>query len=133
MNHFDDEVILKYSLEILGADESQQVREHLKECEICSSIFNDIERQNNLIASYNPEIESMVIPINKTQHRYKMWLKRAAVLIIGFLLGYAASILFQPERVVIVEQLFISKSPQVTPANFSACPQIDIYQGVKDI
>lgn len=133
MKHFDENTILKFSLEILDDDESQKVRNHLSECEICSVTLNSIEKQNKLITGYNPQIESVFVPINKLKINRSTWLKRAAILIIGFLLGYTTSFFFQPAKVLVVEQFSISKSPQVNSTVFSVCPNVDIYRGGIDL
>lgn len=126
MKHFDENTILKYLLEVLDENDSQSVKNHLSECDICLSILNDLKKQNELITSYNPKIENVYVPINK-KNNYPVWLKRAAILIIDFLLGYYTSTLLQPEQITIVEQFSVSKSLQVTSTNFTICPFIDIY------
>jgi hypothetical protein len=128
MKHFDEDTILKFSLEILDDEEAQKVRNHLSECEICTAVFDDLENQNKLIASYNPKLKNLYVPISKKQNTYSVWFKRAAILLIGFLLGYYTSTILQPEQITVVEQNLVSKSPQNTSTNFTVCPFIDIYR-----
>lgn len=133
MRHFNEETIIKYSLEILDDDESKKVREHLNECEVCLATLKSIAKQNKLITGYNPQIESIFIPVSKLKSNNLTWLKRAAIIIVGFVLGYAVSIIFQPEKVVVVEQFSISKSPYNYSTTFSICPSVDIYRGRIDL
>jgi len=133
MNHFDEDTILKFVLEVLDDDELKKVRDHLIDCEICNTKFNDIKKQNELIGSYNPDVENKFMPIYKKKNNYSVWIKRAAVLLMGFLLGYSASVILYPNQVVVVEQYLISKSPQAISTNFTECPNIDIYRNGLDL
>ena len=127
MKHIEEDTILKFLLELLDDEEYKIVNDHITECEICNTILNELKKQNELIASYNPEVQNSYIPVFKKKKHYSIWLKRAAVLLIGFLLGYSTSLLLQPEKVMVVEQYLITKSPQVVSSGFIECPSIDIY------
>lgn len=127
MKHIEEDTILKYLLEVLDDEELKRVRDHLTECEICNAKLNELKNQNELIASYNPEVNNSYIPFLKKKDNYSIWFKRVAVLLVGFILGYSTSVLLRPDKVIIVEQYLIVKSPQVVSADFIQCPNIDIY------
>ena len=128
MKHFDDDTILKFVLELLDDEESVNITEHLTKCEICTAKLRNLEKQNKLIASYNPTMQEREIQKRENKINCSVWLKRAAVLLLGFLLGYSTSIIFQQNQVVISGQQFITKSPTVGISNFTQCPNVDIYR-----
>jgi len=99
MKHFDEDTILKFVMELLSGEELINVTDHLKGCEICNNKLLSAKKQIELISSYKPEVENDNFPIYKKKNDYSVWLKRAAILLIGFLLGYLTSVILQPNQV----------------------------------
>jgi hypothetical protein len=128
MNHFEDDIILKFVLETLDDDKTAVIKKHLMECEICSAKFNKTKKQIEVISSYNSEVEDVYYPLPKRNNTFNVWLKRAAVLIIGFIGGYITSVLSQPDQITVVEQHLITKTPAVSVIHFNSCPNVDIWQ-----
>ena len=127
MKHIDEDRLLKFTLELLDKVDSEIVSEHLKECKTCSQKYEKIMNEVDLIGSFNPDIESNIIPIPRKNSTYSIWLTRAAVLLIGFLLGYSTSNMIQHKPVRIVAQTFIPKNSQIDSSKFIECPNVDIY------
>ncbi|MEN8192049.1 MAG: hypothetical protein ABFS12_04490 [Bacteroidota bacterium] len=127
MNHYDEDIILKFVLEILDEEENALVKKHIEECTICNTKFNKVKSEIDVISSFDPNIEDIDHQIKlKSKHSY-VWLKRAAVLIFGFLTGYLTSTFTQPEQVNVVEQKLIPKTLQVSSLEFAVCSNVDIW------
>lgn len=127
MNHFDDEIILKFVLEILDEEKAVIIENHLVECETCSAKLNDAKKQLQIIGSYNPRIEKFDYPLPKRNDTLYIWVKRAAILIIGFLAGYTTSVLSQPDQITVVAQQLITKTPAVPVSQLISCQKVDIW------
>ena len=127
MNHFDEETFLKYVLEILDENKTLSLKNHLAECNSCTSKFNETKKQLEVIGSFNPLIENNDFLVPKRNNVLSVWVKRAAVLIIGFIAGYATSFLSQPDRVTVIAQNLITKTPSVSITDFTSCQKVDVW------
>lgn len=127
MCHFDKDTLYKYALDLLDDSDSKFIREHLKECELCEQKYNEIKDELDVISSYNPELKIDIPQLPKQGNSGRIWLKRAAVLFIGFLLGYSTSTLMQPDKVEIVGQSFIPRVSYLDSTQFIECQNVDIY------
>ena len=126
MNHFDEEILLKYSLEILNENKVLLIKNHLIECDACTSKLNEAKKQLQVIGSFDPMIENNNSLVPKRNNALSVWVKRAAVLIIGFIAGYATSVLSQTDQVTVIAQNLITKSPTVSINDFTSCQKVDI-------
>ena len=127
MNHYDEDTIIKYVLETLDNNEFALVNNHLEECEICNAKADKVKNEIEMISSFNANIEDIEYqPKLKSSHSY-VWLKRAAVLVIGFLTGYLTSTLTQPEQVNVVEQKLIPKTLGISALEFTSCSNTDVW------
>jgi len=126
MNHFDEDILLKYSLDILDENKALSIKNHLAECDACTSQLNEAKKQLQVIGSFDPMIENNNFLVPKRNNALSVWLKRAAVLIIGFIAGYATSVLSQTDQVTVIAQNLITKSPTVSINDFTSCQKVDI-------
>jgi len=128
MNHFDEDKLLKYALGLLVDNESFAIVEHLKKCKICSNKYDSIKEKMSLIGSYNPQLNDNYIPMPNVKKNFSVWLKSAAILLIGFLIGYSTSNITKQDQVIIVEQNFIPQNHLANSDEFITCTNIDIYE-----
>ena len=127
MCHFDRDTLYKYALELLNDSDSKFVDKHLLECERCKEKYHEVKNEFDLISSYNPELKVEIPQLPKKNDIGIVWLRRAAVLFIGFLLGYSTYSLMQSEKVEIVGQSFIPQISYLDSTEFVKCPNVDIY------
>ncbi len=128
MTHLDEDTIIKFQLEVLDKKDLNKIEDHLRSCEICSSKLNKVKNQINLINSYNPKIEEQPFLIKRNVSTLGFWLKRAAVFLIIFLLGYYIFLTSKPTQVIVSKQQLVSKPPTINLHSFVECRNIDIYQ-----
>ena len=125
MIHPDDDLLLKYVLEILNPEEEEVIRNHLASCEICTQKVTKIRSDVVKLREFNPDVEPEFIPLPAKDR--SNWFKVAAILIIGFIAGYFTSNYLHPENVQVVEQLLISTSPKVTVTSFNPVAVVDAF------
>lgn len=102
MNHIDEDLLMKMALEILDEGEEAALQEHLVACSDCRLRLERIKQDMETIASLEPRVERPVIPLPKARGlRIPVWLRAAALLFVGFVIGYGAS-LFSEDRVVCI-------------------------------
>ena len=128
MIHADDNLLLKYVLEILNPEEEEVIRNHLASCEICTQKVSKIKSDVLKLKEFNPGVETKFIPLPAKDK--SNWLRAAAILIFGFICGYFTSNYLQPEPVQVVEQLLISTSPKVTVTSFNPVAVVDAFTNV---
>jgi hypothetical protein len=127
MNHLNKESLYKFVLEILDEKDSKLIAEHINSCELCSEKTTRIKEEIKFIGSYDTEAEVKVPELPHRKYFNSRWFQRAAILILGFLIGYSASTLTERKNVRIVEQNLIPKGIVLESAQFVECPNIDIY------
>ena len=127
MKHLDDDTIYNLFLELLDDSESAKAKAHIKHCEECANNFQKISNQINFIGSYNPIIENDYNPLKKDTSSHFLWLKRAAIIILGVFLGYSASDFIEDEEIIIVGQRLVPKHSLVDTLKYIECPNVDIY------
>ena len=111
MNHIDEDLLMKYALQLLEKQEAAALTEHLSECSDCRVRLDGVRQEIELIGSLEPKIEFPPIPLPKARGiRIPVWLRAAALLFAGFMIGYGAS-LFSEDQVVIVVPHRVSASP----------------------
>lgn len=125
MIHPDDDLLLKYVLEILDTEEEEVTRNHLASCEICTQKVAKIRSDVVKLREFNPDVKPEFIPLPAKDK--SNWTKAAAILIIGFIAGYTTSNYLQPEPIQVVEQLLISTSPKVTVTSFNPVAVVDAF------
>jgi anti-sigma factor RsiW len=130
MNHPNEDQLMKLALELLDTDETRQIEEHLAECEQCQQQLKELRRQTDMIGSIEPEIDREYYPLPVIKRfRSVTLLKAAALIIIGFLAGYGASQLSQPEPVNVVPQRIQVTSDEGSVKDFTVCESVDLTGG----
>jgi anti-sigma factor RsiW len=125
MNHIDEDLLMKYALQLLGKQDEAALQEHISECSDCRARLELIRREIELIGSLEPRVEKPPIPLPKTRgFRIPVWLRAAALLFAGFMIGYGAS-LFSEDQVVFVVPHRVSASPYLQEH-----PDITYYESV---
>ncbi|MBL1213634.1 MAG: hypothetical protein D8M61_09840 [Ignavibacteriae bacterium] len=127
MKHIVEDTLLKYQLELLEGEELVNVKNHLTLCETCRLKLDKIKSELELISSYDPEVEDVHIPIAKKRRSSTLWLRRAAVLLVGFVSGYSTSLYLQPDQVVVVSQYLNTNKTNISFDDYTFCPSVDIY------
>jgi len=121
MSHPHDDKLLELALELLDADASQAVRDHLRVCEECRARFERIERTNALLGGITPSADLPALPVRRARvHAFRPILRAAAVLLLGFVCGYGTSLLVRPEPVTVVPSYFIGTAPADSLARYPA-------------
>lgn len=127
MQHYDEDTLYKLALEMLDEVESKKILFHLDECEYCSNILANIEKQIILLKSFDPEIENIELPKINQKRNYSTWIKRAAIIIFAMFIGYSGNNYFNEEDFIITGQSFISTNSTLDSLDFIHCPTIDLY------
>jgi len=130
MKHYDEDILLKLGLELLTKEEEKNIREHLSECEQCRETFSIIKGDINLIESFEPDVEPEIIPLpEKENNKTRQLFKVAAILVVGFFVGFLTSDLSNPEKVIVVKQSIIKRTVMDSTGSFKTCEQVDLGQG----
>jgi hypothetical protein len=127
MKHINEDLLYKYALQLLDYKKEVDIREHLDNCDYCKNEFDNIEKRMNLIGSVDFKIDDSYSPAPQKTFIYSTWIKSAAVLMIGFLLGYSASNIVRNDRVAVVGQTVIPQTTINDTTQFVECPTVDIY------
>ena len=126
MKHYDEDIIYKFVLDILDASESEQIRKHSGNCDLCQMKITEINKRIELIGSYNPKIE-LKRDKKKSDRKYNSTIaKAAAVTLIGLTIGYSVIDYSFKENIVVVGQSFIPQNSIEDSLKFVDCPNIDI-------
>ena len=111
MKHYDEDTLLKASLNVLELEESAEVMKHLETCTECRRKYAEIKKGNTIITGYEPIINKAELPLPKTRRPAKYGvLKAAAILLAGFGIGYMAGNLNRPLAVNITKQTLVAKA-----------------------
>ncbi len=126
MNHPDDDRLLKLVLELLDADEEAQLKDHLSQCDSCRARLERMQSETEVIGSLEPEIERQAYPMPQTARpTFVAWMKVAALLLVGFMAGYATSNSTRPTYVNVVPQQLKVKSPPEHVLLYASCESVD--------
>jgi hypothetical protein len=127
MNHVDGDTLLKFVLETLDGQAEAAVRDHLSACDRCSQesgrLRAEIERMSGMevrVGDINPPALPRRFRVLRTVSRM------AAVLAVGFLLGYLTADLSNPSLPVAVQQRLIPNVVARTDTEYIPCAAIDV-------
>ena len=127
MIHLDEDLLLKYALELLDDKEESTIREHLTKCDQCKKSHESITNHIELIGSIEPDIKPEIIPLPKKKLKIpEQFIRAAAILIIGFFIGYLTANLAHPVKVNVVKQNLITKTIMYPIESFRMCEQVDL-------
>jgi len=104
-NHYSEDILLQYTLELLDTQEVNKITEHLQTCAACadtlSAIAGDIASLKQIDLSIDPPRFPM--PTRKNQNTPSLFWA-AALLIVGFALGLLARSSGSENRVTLYSQ-----------------------------
>ena len=127
MIHLDEDLLLKYALELLDDKEESTIREHLTKCDQCKKSHESIKSHIELIGSIEPDVKPEIIPLPKKKLKIQVqWIRAAAILIIGFFIGYLTANFAHPVKVNVVKQNLITKTIMYPIESFRMCEQVDL-------
>lgn len=129
--HISEDTLLKFQLELLEGPDERRVREHLSGCEKCSRRLEDLQKQTDIIKSFELDIGETVYPLPRGRRvTFMPLLKAAAVLAIGFLAGYLTSELTRPHPVDVVGQTLIPKAQVTSISRYTPCEPTDLQMSL---
>ncbi|MBM4169404.1 MAG: hypothetical protein FJ215_09635 [Ignavibacteria bacterium] len=121
--HVKNDELLKYQMDLLEEGKAKSIRQHLKRCRTCRSALDRAKADLHVIGGFNPEMEIIVPPLpTSSSSRVQSFLRVAAILAIGFLLGVLTSESLRSPAVEIVPQHFVGSPPATTVGQFTVCP-----------
>jgi hypothetical protein len=127
MTHPDGDTLLKYILQTLDEWEIVTVRQHLSSCEQCEEEARKIEGQVRRLSSLDIPVEIAAPPLLYRRSRGLVpMLIVAAVLAVGFLLGYAAAEFSNPVSTIPVQQRLIPSQISVPSSGNVPAQEVDI-------
>ncbi len=124
--HVSEDTMLKLVLGLLDPPAEGRVRHHLEGCTRCRGLREEMGRTIGLIQDITPEVRAD-IPAHPfpAQNPYKL-LRVAAMLAVGFGLGFLASESLRSPVMTVVRQQLDPRPPAHAGAGFVACDAIDI-------
>jgi predicted anti-sigma-YlaC factor YlaD len=124
--HVSEDTLLKLVLGLLHARSESRVHNHLKECAACRDLMEDVGRTVGQLREVDPEVTAELPALPSAGHYRSTWMRIAAMLAVGFGLGFLASESLRPPSVSVVRQQIIPKAPEPPPLGFVACDQVDL-------
>ncbi len=127
MKHPDQDTLLQFALETLETDELLAIEFHLAGCEECSEAVGKIRNELDLIACVSIPVQPPLYPAIKIVHHNRfLALKIAAILVIGFSLGFGTSLAVQPSQIEIVPQRVTLQIPKEEIQKYAAAEPINL-------
>jgi hypothetical protein len=127
MTHPDEDTLLKSVLGILEESEERQVQQHLAECPECQTRLEKLRKDTEIIGSLELETMAPEIPFPKpVRINFMPVIKVAALLLIGFIVGFGSSNLSHREAVNVIPQRLQVNPPMEKAIQYSACEPIDL-------
>lgn len=88
--------------------------------------MEEVDRTLRRIKDVTPEVTADIpVPPSLRRIRYQ-WLRVAAMLAVGFGLGFLASESLRSPSITVVQQQLVSRSPEWPAGGFVACDEIDL-------
>jgi len=127
--HVTEDDLLKFALETCNDAEAQAISEHLAACDVCRERLARMRDDIATIAGVRPEVERIALPFHS--QRPKVWravVRMAAVLLIGFVSGLAASrwVCRCPATVVPQYASVVARSMAESPQALTPAPAVDL-------
>jgi predicted anti-sigma-YlaC factor YlaD len=126
MTHESEDTLLELALGLMNAASENRVRTHLQECPACRVLFNDVERTLSHIKNVTPDVSAGIPPLPSLMHNRYSWLRVAAMLAVGFGLGFVTSESLRSPPITIVRQQIVPKPPELPEVGFVACDEVDL-------
>jgi hypothetical protein len=128
--HISEDTLLELALGLSDARSERSVRKHLEECLKCRALLKDVEQTVNRIKDVTPVVAADLPVLPSLRHGRHAWLRVAAMLAIGFGLGFLASESLHSPSVVVVRQQLVSKPPELSTTGFVACDEVDLSRNL---
>jgi anti-sigma factor RsiW len=128
--HVGEDMLLKLALGLLDVQADTRVHHHLEGCPTCRALLEDVERTLHQIKDVTPEVSADVPLLPSVKRNRLSWLRVAAMLAVGFGLGFLASESLRSPFMNVVPQQLVSKAPEWTGAGFVTCDEIDLTSGL---
>ncbi|MDX1701430.1 MAG: hypothetical protein R3250_12475 [Melioribacteraceae bacterium] len=126
MNHYEEDTLYKFVLDMLDSSHYEDIRSHSAECKECQMKIDEIKSQIELLESFDPEIE-LDRSKNKKAFSFAWTISKAAALILfGLTIGYSVVNYTMKDKIVVVGQSFIPQDSSKDSLRFVDCPNIDI-------
>jgi len=126
MTHPDADTLLKFVLQTLDESEGSSVAEHLAVCVRCGDLHQKLLGEVTRLGQVGFHIDLPAPPGIPRRSRLPLAVSRwAAVLAIGFLMGYLTAQLSDPVRPVVIQQRLIPTRAEVSSSGFVSCQAID--------
>ncbi|MGB6122404.1 MAG: hypothetical protein WBG80_10875, partial [Bacteroidota bacterium] len=114
--HISQDTLLKFALDTLQAPAKVKVQTHLDGCSLCRKQLGEIQLAMRTIEGVRVDLPLEVPPLPMARPRLMFWMRAAAILFVGFLLGFVASESLRSPNVTVVQQQIIPTSPEVAKA-----------------
>jgi hypothetical protein len=127
MTHPDADTLLRFVLQTLDDSDSSSVAEHMSACEECKELqqklLGEVERLERIDFDINVPVPPRLPRRSRLIPEVSRW---AAVLAIGFLLGYLTAQLLDPVHPVPVQQRLIPTQAKVPSSGYISCQAVDV-------
>ena len=124
--HVSEDGLTKLALGLLSIQADQRVRRHLEGCSPCRVLLGDIERTLRQMQDVSPQVSADIPVLPFAKHSRYRWLRVAAMLAVGFGLGFLASESLRSPSPSVVRQQFVPRPPAQPAAGFVFCDEIDL-------
>ncbi len=124
--HVNEDTMLKSALGLLGPQVDRNVRDHLEGCPTCRALQEDVDRTLRDFRDVAPHITAKIPGLPSLKGNRHLWIRIAAMLAIGFGLGYATSESLRPQSITVVRQHLIPTPPKWPADGFVACDDKDL-------
>jgi anti-sigma factor RsiW len=124
--HINENTLIEVALGLLDAQADSRVRDHLEGCPMCRGLFESIKRTLHEIKELAPKVTADIPEVPSVRPDSFRWLRVAAMLVIGFGLGFLASESLQSPSIDVVRQQIISTPPELPAAGFVPCEGVDL-------
>ncbi len=127
MKHPDEDILLKNHLDLLDEGERSVLMTHLDSCALCRERSRTIRREIDVIGSIDPElvVPEIELPAAKREP-WSVGIRVAAILLIGFFVGYGYSRFFTPPEYQVVPSYHNPSAPSLTIEEFSICESVNL-------
>jgi hypothetical protein len=127
MTHPDADTLLKFVLQTLEESDEPIIREHLAACDQCRELQQNVQLEIQRLGRINLPIEMPAPPRLHGRLRVPTAVLRlAAVLAVGFLMGYATAQFSEPVSSVPVQQRLIPVRVAVPSSGYIPCQAVDL-------
>jgi len=129
MKHISEDKLLEFALETCEVSERPAIEEHLNKCAECREMLDRIRGDIELIGGIKPKTGFVSQPIPVRRSILPGILRMAAVITIGFVLGYGSSSLTKSDPVCVSPSYERLSPPADSVAGYAIPDATDIPIG----